>query len=91
MGNIKFTPISEIGEFGLIDRLSENINIKHTETKMGIGDDAAVLSISKDFDHLVSTDMLVGGVHFDITYAPLKHVGYKSIVTNISDEVFSHH
>ena len=85
MGNIKFTPISEIGEFGLIDRLLENINIKHTETKMGIGDDAAVLSISKDFDHLVSTDMLVGGVHFDITYAPLKHVGYKSIVTNISD------
>ena len=85
MSNKSFTPISEIGEFGLIDRLSKNIKTKNPETKKGIGDDAAVLSISKDLDHLVSTDMLVGGVHFDITYAPLKHVGYKSIVSNISD------
>ena len=85
MSNIKFTPISKIGEFGLINRLSKNIIPKHTETKMGIGDDAAVLSISKDCDHLISTDMLVGGIHFDINYAPLKHLGYKSIVANISD------
>ena len=85
MANTKFTTISEIGEFGLIERLSKNITNRHKETQLGIGDDAAVLSITKDLRHLVSTDMLVEGVHFDITYSPLKHVGYKSIVVNISD------
>ena len=85
MANKKFTTISEIGEFGLIERLSKNITNRHKETRLGIGDDAAVLSITKDLGHLVSTDMLVEGVHFNITYSPLKHIGYKSIVVNISD------
>ena len=83
--NNKFTPISEVGEFGLIEKLTKDHLNKHKSTKTGIGDDSAVLKDLKKHDRLISTDMLVEGVHFDPTYTPLKHLGYKSIVVNISD------
>jgi len=78
------TEISELGEFGLINHLTKNVDIEQPSTILGIGDDAAVL------DHLnqqtvISTDMLVEGVHFDLMYTSLKHVGYKSIAVNLSD------
>ena len=81
----KFTPISEIGEFNLIDRLTQNIKTKHASTKKGIGDDGAIITQLAKKSHVISTDMLAEGVHFDPIYTPLKHLGYKSIVTNISD------
>ena len=80
----KFTDVNELGEFGLIDHLTENFKIQHKSTVKGIGDDAAV--IKHDSDCLVvSTDMLVEGIHFDLMYAPLKHLGYKAVVVNLSD------
>ena len=81
----KFTPISEIGEFNLIDRLTQNIETKHASTKKGIGDDGAIITQLAKKSHVISTDMLAEGGHFDPIYTPLKHLGYKSIVTNISD------
>ena len=80
----KATEISELGEFGLIDRLTEGLNIKNPTTLRGVGDDCAVLEY-KDSEVLVSTDLLVEGIHFDLTYVPLKHLGYKSAVVNFSD------
>lgn len=80
----KATEISELGEFGLIDRLTEELNIKNPTTLRGVGDDCAVLEY-KDSEVLVSTDLLVEGIHFDLTYVPLKHLGYKSAVVNFSD------
>jgi thiamine-monophosphate kinase len=77
------TEITELGEFGLIEHLTKHIAIKNPETKVGIGDDAAVLA--PDGQVVVSTDMLVEGVHFDLSYVPLKHLGYKSVVVNLSD------
>lgn len=79
------TEISTIGEFGLIKRLTENIEIKNPETLYGAGDDCAVLSYGDDKDVIVTTDMLMEGVHFDLTYMPLKHLGYKSAMVNLSD------
>lgn len=79
------TEISTIGEFGLIKRLTENIEIKNSETLYGAGDDCAVLSYGDDKDVIVTTDMLMEGVHFDLTYMPLKHLGYKSAMVNLSD------
>ncbi|UOB19453.1 thiamine-phosphate kinase [Abyssalbus ytuae] len=82
--NKKLTPLSELGEFGLIEHLSKNFKIKQKSTIKGVGDDAAVL----DFENkkvVVSTDFLVEGVHFDLSYVPLKHLGYKAVVVNISD------
>lgn len=78
------TEISTLGEFGLIDHLTKNNEIKNASTILSIGDDAAVL------DHfgkqtVVSTDMLVEGIHFDLMYTPLKHLGYKSVIVNLSD------
>ena len=78
------TEISSLGEFGLIDRLTANIELKNASTLVGVGDDAAVI------DHfgrqtVISTDLLVEGVHFDLVYTPLRHLGYKSIVVNLSD------
>jgi thiamine-monophosphate kinase len=78
------TEISTLGEFGLIDHLTENNEIKNASTILSVGDDAAVI------DHfgrqtVITTDMLVEGVHFDLMYTPLKHLGYKSVVVNISD------
>ena len=78
------TSLSELGEFGLIDHLTKNFSPKHSSTIKAIGDDAAVLDF-KDKQTLVSTDMLVEGVHFDLAYMPLKHLGYKSVMVNASD------
>lgn len=80
----KETEIAQLGEFGLIERLSENINIHHKSTIKGIGDDCAVLNYNKG-EVLVSTDILMEGIHFDLTYVPLKHLGYKAAVVNFSD------
>jgi len=81
----KFTPISEIGEFGLIKRILKGNKNKHNSTKKGPGDDSAVIECFTKKDQLISTDMLAEGVHFDPTYTPLKHLGYKSLIVNISD------
>ena len=75
----KQTEISTLGEFGLIDRLTKDIEHVNDSTLTGVGDDCAVMSY-KDTDVLVSTDLLVEGVHFDLTYVPLKHLGYKAAV-----------
>ena len=80
----KQTEISTIGEFGLIDRITDGISHVNTSTLTGVGDDAAVVSYP-DTDVLISTDLLVEGVHFDLTYVPLKHLGYKAAVVNFSD------
>ncbi|GHU54792.1 thiamine-monophosphate kinase [Bacteroidia bacterium] len=80
----KRTEIATLGEFGLIRRLTENIEIKNESTVKGVGDDAAVLH----YEHkevLVTTDLMLEGIHFDLTYAPLKHVGYKAAIVNFSD------
>ena len=84
MENIKRTEIATLGEFGLIKHLTRDIRHKNPSTHKGIGDDAAVLQ----YDHkqvLVTTDLLLEGIHFDLTYVPLKHLGYKSAVVNFSD------
>jgi thiamine-monophosphate kinase len=78
------TEISSLGEFGLIDHLTRHIELHHASSVLGVGDDAAVI------DHfgkqtVVSTDLLIEGVHFDLGYTPLKHLGYKSVVVNLSD------
>lgn len=78
------TEIATLGEFGLIHRLTEDIKLENTSTRYGVGDDAAVLSYP-DSEVLVTTDLLMEGVHFDLTYVPLKHLGYKSAMVNISD------
>lgn len=80
----KQTEISSIGEFGLIDRITDGIAHVSASTRKGVGDDAAVLDYG-DKDVLVTTDMLLEGVHFDLTYVPLKHLGYKAAVVNFSD------
>jgi thiamine-monophosphate kinase len=82
--NKSTTNISELGEFGLIKHLTSQIELKNPSSKKGVGDDAAVIDNS-DLRTIVTTDMLVEGVHFDLTYVPLKHLGYKSIVVNLSD------
>ena len=76
--------ISSLGEFGLIDRLTKDLPIVNPSTIKGVGDDCAVLR-NHDTDILVTTDLLLEGVHFDLTYVPLKHLGYKSAVVNFSD------
>ena len=78
------TEISSLGEFGLIDYLTKNIEIQNASTIVGVGDDAAVI------DHfgkqtVITNDLLVEGVHFDLMYTPLKHLGYKTVVVNVSD------
>jgi thiamine-monophosphate kinase len=80
----KLTSLSSLGEFGLIDRLTRNVKHYHPETLKGIGDDAAVIDAG-DKVFLLSTDLLVEGIHFDLTYTPFKHLGYKAAVVNISD------
>lgn len=78
------TPLSNLGEFKLIDHLTKNFKISNKSTLKGIGDDAAVLSFN-DKKVVVSTDLLVEGVHFDLSYMPLKHLGYKAVMVNLSD------
>ncbi len=78
------TEISSLGEFGLIDHLTQNIELQNVSSLLGVGDDAAVI------DHfgkqtVVTTDLLIEGVHFDLMYTPLKHLGYKSVIVNLSD------
>lgn len=78
------TEIASLGEFGLIDHLTKNIDIKNASTLLGVGDDGAVI------DHfgrqtVVSSDLLIEGIHFDLSYTPLKHLGYKSVIVNLSD------
>ena len=78
------TEISSLGEFGLIDHLTNNNDVKNASTILGIGDDAAII------DHfgrqtVISTDLLLEGIHFDLSYTPLKHLGYKAVVVNVSD------
>ncbi len=82
--NQQRTNLEQLGEFGLIEHLTQNIEIKQPSTLKGIGDDAAVLDF-KDKKVVVSTDLLVEGVHFDLAYMPLKHLGYKAVVVNLSD------
>jgi thiamine-monophosphate kinase len=78
------TELSELGEFGLIDLLTNGISLVNKSTVYGVGDDAAVID-NKDMLTLVSTDLLVEGVHFDLSYTPFKHLGYKAAASNISD------
>lgn len=78
------TEIDTLGEFGLIDHLTNDIEVKNKNTIYGVGDDAAVIKAGSKY-LLLSTDMLVEGIHFDLAYVPLKHLGYKSIAVNISD------
>lgn len=85
MNTTKRTEISSLGEFGLIDRITKDIPITNKETVKGVGDDAAILQFSGDEETLVTTDLFMEGVHFDLTYFPLKHLGYKTVVANISD------
>lgn len=82
--NKNTTPISEIGEFGLIDHLTKNFSVIHPSTLKGVGDDAAVLKHNEG-QTVVTTDLLIEGVHFDLSYVPLKHLGYKSVMVNLSD------
>lgn len=78
------TKLSELGEFGLINHLTKHFKIQHKSTIKGVGDDAAVLSF-KDKNTIVATDLLVEGVHFNLSYMPLKHLGYKAVMVNLSD------
>lgn len=77
--------ISSLGEFGLIDKLTEGLKHVNDSTLRGVGDDAAVMHYGADRDVLVTTDLLLENVHFDLTYVPLKHLGYKAAVVNFSD------
>lgn len=79
------TEISTLGEFGLIRHLTEGIKLQNESSRYGVGDDAAVLSYPSEKQILVTTDLLMEGVHFDLIYVPLKHLGYKSAVVNFSD------
>ncbi|MBK9285967.1 MAG: thiamine-phosphate kinase [Sphingobacteriaceae bacterium] len=82
--NTNRTELSQLGEFGLIEHLTKNIKLHHASTVKGVGDDAAVID-HNGFQTIVTTDLLTEGVHFDLTYVPLKHLGYKAIVVNLSD------
>ncbi len=78
------TEISSLGEFGLIEHLTKNIELQNASSIVGVGDDAAVI------DHfgkqtVITTDLMIEGIHFDLIYTPLKHLGYKSVVVNLSD------
>ena len=78
------TEIATLGEFGLIKHLTEDIKLQNPETIYGVGDDAAIINVSNQ-QTLITTDMLMEGVHFDLVYTPLKHLGYKAAISNFSD------
>ena len=82
--NTSRTELSQLGEFGLIRHLTQHIELAHDSTVKGVGDDAAVLHYGNE-ETVISTDMLVEGIHFDLSYVPLKHLGYKSVIVNLSD------
>ena len=79
------TEIATLGEFGLIEHLTSGITPVNAETLTGVGDDAAILAFKEEDEVLVTTDLLMEGVHFDLTYVPLKHLGYKAAMVNLSD------
>ena len=83
--NTTRTELKTLGEFGLIKHLTEFVELYNDSSKKGIGDDAAVIKYNNDKSTVVTTDMLVEGVHFDLTYVPLKHLGYKAVMVNLSD------
>ena len=83
-GNEIRTEISSIGEFGLIERISKEFNLSNPSTRLGIGDDAAVIQSGSEY-LLLSKDLLLEGIHFDLSYVPLQHLGYKAIACNVSD------
>ena len=85
MSENKQTEISTLGEFGLIDHITEGMAKVNDSTVVGVGDDAAILHYPANTDVLVTTDLLLENVHFDLTYVPLKHLGYKSAIVNFSD------
>jgi thiamine-monophosphate kinase len=78
------TPVSEFGEFGLIELMTKNIQLKNSNIIKGVGDDAAIVK-SNEKNLVYTTDMLLEGVHFDLIYVPLKHLGYKVLAVNVSD------
>lgn len=82
--NTSRTELSALGEFGLIERIASHVRLQHASSVKGIGDDAAVFD-TDGLQQVVTTDMLVEGVHFDLGYVPLKHLGYKAVVVNLSD------
>ena len=82
--NKNTTPLSELGEFGLIDHLTKNFPLSHPSTIMGVGDDAAVMNYNEG-EIVLTTDLLIEGIHFDLSYVPLKHLGYKAVMVNLSD------
>ena len=84
MAETKRTDVNTLGEFGLIDHLTKNIQLQNISSVKGVGDDAAVI-YNDNLQTVVSTDMLVEGIHFDLMYSPLKHLGYKAVVVNVSD------
>ena len=86
-GNLKFMAeetINSLGEFGIINRISEKFENMNSSTTKGIGDDAAVIDVGEKYQ-LISTDCLIEAIHFDLRYVPLKHLGYKSVAVNVSD------
>ncbi|CAN5391629.1 thiamine-phosphate kinase [soil metagenome] len=85
LDNQSTTELSKLGEFGLIKHLTENIELKNPSSVKGVGDDAAVIDYGANKTTVVSTDMLVEGIHFDLSYVPLKHLGYKAATVNFSD------
>lgn len=85
MDTPKRTEIGAIGEFGLIDKINQRVVLQHASTLKGIGDDAAVVDCESDHKKLICTDMLLEGVHFDLSYMPLAHLGYKAVTVNVSD------
>lgn len=79
----KLTPLSEVGEFGLIDRIKNAVTLNQPTSLLGIGDDAALIQSDKQL--VITTDILLEGIHFDLVYTPLKHLGYKAVMVNLSD------
>lgn len=85
MDNKKFRDLAELGEFGLIDKLTEDFQLKNKNSLLGVGDDAAEIKINEEESFLVSTDTLVEGIHFNLMYMPLKFLGFKAVSVNVSD------
>ena len=78
------TPLADLGEFAIIDHITKSFSLSQKSSQIGVGDDAAVLNFENK-STLVSTDLLIEGVHFDLSYVPLKHLGYKAVMVNLSD------
>ena len=87
MSEEKRTELNQLGEFGLIESLTGSFELKNESSVYGIGDDAAVLERNEELYSLVSTDLLIEGIHFNLMYMPLKHLGYKAVAVNVSDIV----